>query len=175
VAGAAVYSMIRHKLSRAAFFGACALCLAQAWRYYPLLPDRVASHFGPSGLPNAWMERGQFFGVYLGVVGLLTLAFLGLSSKFASFEGSDMKLPNKEYWLAPERRAETLQFMSGAFLRFGAGTLALMLDVFHQVFEFNLGRTKTLDHPLLSLAVYAAFTAVWVAAFHRRFSRKPSA
>jgi uncharacterized membrane protein len=166
--------MIRHKLSRAVFFGVIGLCLAQAWYYYPRLPERVASHFGPSGLPNAWMERNMFFGVYLGAVGLLALAFLGLASKFAAFEGSDMNLPNKEYWLARERRAETLEFMSAAFLRFGAGTLALMLEVFHQAFEFNVGRASALAHPVLSLAAYAVFTAAWVGAFFLRFSRMPS-
>ena len=160
----------RHKLSRVVFFAVVALCLAQAWFYASRLPERVASHFGPSGLPNAWMERGRFLGFYLGVVAVMALVFLGLASKFASFEGSEMNLPNKDYWLAPARRAETLEFMSGAFLRFGAGTLALLLEVFHQVFEFNLGRTNALAHPLLSLVVYAVFTAAWVAAFFLRFS-----
>ena len=37
------------------FLGTGTLCIAQAWSYFPLLPARVASHFGASGAPNGWL------------------------------------------------------------------------------------------------------------------------
>ena len=165
--------MNRSRLSLAVFLGAAALCVAQALRYAPLLPRRMASHFGPGGTPNGWMPREIFIKLDIGVVGFLTLMLLSASFKFRSLDPAKMRLPNRDYWMAPERREATVEFLSGYFLWFGAATLLLMLDVFRQVFLFNLGASKALDHPLTSLGVYVAFVIAWIAGFQLRFRKIP--
>jgi uncharacterized membrane protein len=163
---------LRIKISLAAFLGAGLLFAGQALHYAPLLPLRMASHFGAGGAPNGWMERGYFIDLNLGIAGLLTLVFLSVCFKLRSLDVASMNLPNKEYWMAPERRQETADTLTAYFLGFGTATLLLMLDVFHQVFRFNLAPSAALDHPLTSLGVYLAFTLLWMAGFFRRCAKK---
>ena len=54
---------------------------------YPRLPERVATHFGFNGTPNGWMSRAADAAFTLGT--------------------SAINIPNRAYWLAPERRRET--------------------------------------------------------------------
>ena len=46
---------MKNKLPLAAVVLAAILCAAQALHYAPLLPEQIASHFGPGGQPNGWM------------------------------------------------------------------------------------------------------------------------
>ena len=164
--------MRRSRLPIAVLLGSAALCAGQALHYAAILPAFVASHFGPNGAPNAWMPRESFILLNLGVVGLLTVLFLGLSILMGSLHAESINLPDKKYWMAPERRQETVDFLAGYFPWFGSATLLLMLDMFRQVFRFNLGFSKTLDHPLASLGVYLFAVLAWMAGFLRRFTRK---
>jgi len=162
------------KASRALFYAAAAACVGQALYQYGRLPPLVASHFAASGRPNAYMPRAGFLAFDIGIVVFMCLA-LTLSIRSARNRSPELlNLPHKVYWLAPERREETLSSLESRLLLFGAATFVLLLEVFHQVFEFNMGVTKTLDHPLTSLGVYTAFVVVWVAFFVRRFNRVPA-
>lgn len=167
--------MTRGGVALAVFLASAAACVGQAFLYAAALPARVASHFGPDGVPNAWMSRDRLVALDLCVVGLLTIVFLGIALLFRSVGTASINLPNRDYWLAPERRAETVDSLSRSCLWFGAGTLLLMLDVFRQVFRFNLSASGALEHPRASLAAYLAFAAAWIAAFFRRFARTPPA
>jgi uncharacterized membrane protein len=164
--------MRRNRIAYTAFLAAAALCIGQALLCAPALPERMASHFGPGGAPNAWMRRGSFIELNLAIVGFLTLAFLAVAFLCGSRDEASIELPAKEYWMAPERRQATVDYLSASFLWFGAATLLLMFDVFRQVFRFNLSLSTALEHPRTSLAVYASFVIAWVAAFYRRFDKK---
>ena len=160
------------RLPHAAFFGAALLCALQAFHYAPLLPETIASHFGPGGTPNGWMSSSFFIKINLGVIVLVVFSLYAASSRMRSVDPATLKLPNKDYWLAPERRGETVEFLSGYFLWFGAATLVLLLDIFHQVFRYNLFLSRELDHPRASLGVYVSFAVLWIAGLHFRFRRK---
>ncbi|HXT01896.1 MAG TPA: DUF1648 domain-containing protein [Elusimicrobiota bacterium] len=163
---------MKNKLSLAAFLAAAVACAVQALHYAPMLPDRVASHFGPGGAPNGWMSSSTFIWTDLGIVALLTVMLLSVSFRMRSIDPAEIKLPNKDYWLAPERREGSVDFLSGYFLWFGTATLLLMLDIFHQVFRYNLFQTRELEHPGVSLGVYMAFALAWIAGLQLRFRRK---
>ena len=139
-------------------------------RYYPLLPEKVASHFDGAGLPNGWMPKDGF-----AVVTLILFGFAGLvqSLAAASLRGlpdEKINLPNKAYWLAPERRQETLGFISDHQMRFAAITQMLLVLVLHLVYTANL-----LPQPQLSSSIwillggFLAVTAVWLVLLFRRF------
>src|SRR3954471_4379187 len=83
---------------------------AQTIYYYPRLPAVVAQHFGADGRPNGWAPREAFFAiswvVLLGISALLMLTPRLLRRVPVSM----INLPNKRYWLAPERKQESLAF-----------------------------------------------------------------
>jgi hypothetical protein len=112
-------------------------------------------------------------GLYVGVVAFMMIALVSAVRSIKKTPDGKLNLPNKDYWLAPERRESTMDTVAAFLLIFGAGTNLLLLDVFGQVILFNLGRSPRLDHPEISLAVYVAFTVVWIAAFMLAFKSKP--
>ncbi len=166
--------MQRSKLFLLIFVCLCLLCLLQAWYYYPRLPERVASHFGPTGLPDAWMSKSSFLQFYVIVVTGLTVLFPVLALLVSKFPVQLMNLPNKSYWMSEERRQTTLDHLCASFYWFASATMILLLDVFYQVFQVQLGKAKTLTHPVLSLGIYISFTVILTVGLLVRFLRKKS-
>jgi len=158
-------------LSLLVFLGTGTLCVAQAWYYYPLLPARVASHFGASGAPNGWMPKGALVWTDIIAVAMQALLFLATASSLPKYPDSRINLPNKSYWLAPPRREETFAAITGYFLWFGSATFLLLLDIFHQVFRFNLGQAAGLEHPVQSLVAYVVFVIGWLICLWMRFAK----
>ena len=127
--------MTFRKTSLTVFFVLCLLCVVQAAYYYPLLPERIASHFGPSGRPDAWSAKASFITFYLIIVAILFLLFPTISFAVSKIPVSFINLPNKEYWLSPARKQQTIEYLSYSFLWFASATMLLLLDIMHQIFQ----------------------------------------
>ncbi len=164
--------MMRHRISYLVFLGLCLLCLLQAWYFYPLLPERVASHFGPTGQPDAWTTKVSFLSFDCIVVGGLAALFSVIGLLMEKIPPALMNLPNRDYWLAEENRKETILFLSSSFFWFASATMMLLLDVFQQTFQVQLGKAKTLTHPVLSLGIYISFTLIMTIGLLLKFFRK---
>jgi uncharacterized membrane protein len=149
--------------------------LYQSVYYYSDLPETVASHFNSAGHPNGWSSRMAFFGLYLGMMILMAMVFLALPSSLPRFRVSLISLPNKEYWLAPERCEETVLFIRQQMLSLGIATVLFMICTFQLVIEANLQTTKRFPVTPMNilLAAYGLLTVVWLIRFLFRF-RKPS-
>jgi len=138
-----------------------------AW-YSPRLPHVITSHFDVAGRPNGWMSREAFVGVYVGVVLLLTVVFSGIRFVPPSL----LNLPNKEYWLAPERRAATVTRVAGELTSFANATLVLVLATFELAFRANLpGGTFAAEVMWVVLGVYLVFIVARLVRFVRSWSR----
>lgn len=74
-----------------------------------LSQQRIAAHFDLRGRPNNWMEPHRFLLLsLLGSVGLpLFIIGLGYAVRFLPVNRFTFKIPNRDYWLAPERREQT--------------------------------------------------------------------
>jgi len=116
-----------------------AVAAAQMVHYYPLLPDSIAVHFGSSGEPNGWSDKAEFVVTY-GATELFIL-LLGVVSGFLLRKTPPglVNIPNRDYWLAPERREETVAFLSNQVVWIEAGTLAFLIAIAQLVFKENLG------------------------------------
>ena len=164
--------------SRAPYFlcaGVLLLLAAQAMYYFPQLPERMASHFGGDGRPNGWTPREGFFGVIGFVVLVQSAAFLGLPRILGRIPTALINLPNKHYWLAPERKQQTLAYVQDKMAWLGAAILGMIACVNQLVIHANLATEKRLDNEwfLLVMAVFFVFTAVWIATLYRRLRLSP--
>ncbi len=145
--------------------------LAQTLFYLPQLPDTMATHFDGSGRPNGWTSKTAFFALYLAFVAMLLLIFLGSGRLF--MWRYEMRIPEREYWLAPERREETIAFLHRRMLWMGVASVGLAVVVAQMVIEANF-----LDPPRLSANIYWAllayfvYVALWLASLFLHF-RKP--
>jgi len=165
--------MVATRVARSLFFAILAAGILQCLHDFPLLPDRVASHFGPSGNANGWMTKPQFLLTYaLMLVPALVLEFW-MPRRIARTGEDRFRLPNKDYWLAPERRDETFAYFEKFFAWYGCAFLAL------EVFAMGLAMRANLETPLKlptapivsAIVAFALFNLVGVLAMFRRFSK----
>ena len=165
--------MNRRSIAKPVFFlliGGVALHLA--W-FYPRLPATIASHFDGSGRPNGWMSKQTMAMTYAGMTVLFAVVFYGLGLLFPKMSPCLFSIPYRDYWLAPERRKETLAFLADYLLWIGNATVAFIMGLMHQMFLANLGKVPVLS-PVAAwiAAVYVAFLLVWVVGLYARL-RKP--
>ena len=139
---------------RLALLAACGA--AFVWITSLGLPGVVASHFGGGGSANGFLSRGTYVGVMLLLVAVAP-ALLGALTHFGlGSVNTRINLPNREYWLTPERRAETISYLQRHLENVGT-TLIVFLCYVHWL----VVRANTLQPPRLSTSAII----VGVAAF----------
>jgi uncharacterized membrane protein len=164
--------MFRTRLPNTLFFAIVLAGVAQCFHDFPLLPDRVASHFGASGMPNGWMTKPQFFTIYA-VMLLPALAVeFWVARRIARTDGARLNMPNKDYWLSPERRAATFAYFTSFFAWYGCALLALLVFVMGLAMRANLDSSPQLPTGLTAaaLAAFVLFNVAAIVAMFRRFS-----
>ena len=100
------------------------------WTSASSLPSMVASHFGPSGAANGFMPRASFVHFMFVLVVLVPIATGLLPGLLLNVPGIRINLPNRDYWLAPPRRAATIAELQRLMAGF-AVLLVLFLSYVH--------------------------------------------
>ena len=126
------------------------------------LPDRLASHFSPAGLPNQWESRTSYLitNLILGVAILGGLPALGVVS---GRHPRSINIGNREYWSRPEHRDEFRRGIMNLVLVLASIT-ALFISV-TQVVLVRANRTTPTTLPAFPYALPAiAFALITIAA-----------
>ena len=84
------------------------------------MPDIVGSHFGLAGHADSLMPRGFYIRFMLSLLLGLPLLLVVIPNLFLSSSTARINLPNRDYWLAPEQRADTIAFLRNHNLRLGS-------------------------------------------------------
>jgi len=144
----------------------------QCLYYFPLLPETVSSHFDGAGRPNGWSSKQAFYTLYLFIVGLMTFCFFFLPRLLRRVPSSLINLPNREYWLVPERKEQALAMLEEEMGWFGIAILLLMIWTLQLAINANLpgGGELRSDVMLMLLGGFFVFTIVWVVRLYRRFA-----
>ena len=154
-----------------ALYVACAA--AFVWVTSLRLPGLVASHFGASGDANGFMTR-SFYMIFMVVfvIGLPALMVL-VTWRAVGSAKARLSLPNRDYWLAPERRAETIAFLRVGVLWFGALLVTFLCYVHVLVVLANEAQPVHLAGSWFigALVVYFVVLLVGVGMFLGRFRR----
>ncbi len=136
------------------------------------MPPTVASHFAAGGAANGFMPREVYVKFMLWLVVGLPLLMSVLMGITGRIPVRYINLPNRDYWLAPERVDETL-----AYLRGQGGTMGVLLCGFlcfvHWLVEAN-GLTPA-HFPetqfFVGAALFALALVLWIGRFIRHFAR----
>lgn len=163
------------RLPRFIFFTIIAIALAQAVYNFPLLPDRLASHFNASGLPNGWMSKQAFFIAYAVMILVAAIPEFYVPYSIANTSNARINLPNKDFWLAPAQRAGTMEYFEKSFAWFGCALLLVEVCAMGLAIQANFSSPPRLPAtPILSLvAAFFVYTIVWIVLLTRRFSNVP--
>ena len=159
--------------TRLFLLGLVLVSLVEAARQWNSAPGRVPSHFDAAGRPNAWSSRDEFFTLQIGVTLLIAALFIGIPSLLKSTPARLINLPNESYWLAPERREETMDRLASYFDVFACATVLLLLVVFELTSLASRGGSLATNYFLPVLVSYLVFSAGWTVALIRSFANVP--
>ena len=91
------------------------------------LSEPVAVHFGTGNQADGWMSRNGYLifmlSFMIGMTAFITFVVGTLPAKFPQWTN----VPNRDYWLAPKRRDESLRYLSAHGKRLGYLIVMMML------------------------------------------------
>jgi len=137
------------------------------------LPAQVASHFGRTDQPNAWTARDIYVAIMVGAATLLPLFLIVLIAWLPRVFPRAVNLPNRDYWLAPERRARSLAALADFGWAFGCLLTLFIVGVHGVIVAANTSMPAQLpERPFQGLiAAFIAAMCVWTVALCLRFRR----
>ncbi len=116
-----------------------AVAAIQMTHYYPLLPERLAVHFGASGEANGWSSKGEFMVLFGAMEAFFVLFGLAFAFMLDRIPLALINIPNKHYWFSPERQEESRAFLRDQILWIETATLAFLVALAQLLFRENLG------------------------------------
>ena len=135
------------------------------------LPAQMASHFNAEGIADGFMSKEGYTHTMLTLVvlvpGLLAVAPFGMRKLPASL----INIPQKEYWLQPEKREATFHTLS-RFMSVLACFLLLFLCYVHWlVIQANKLQTPAMSviNILVGMVIFLSLIGVWSLLLHRQF------
>jgi hypothetical protein len=136
------------------------------------LPPMVASHFDAAGFPTARMTRA-FYAKFMFAMGVgFPIAMVTLLSLVYS-KARDMKLPNRDYWLAPERIGQTRALLVSHAVWFGCLVVAMVCYMHWLILVAHRSLPPHLSNQLVmgGLLVFMGIALGWMIGLLRTFRR----
>jgi len=157
------------------FLALVAIAAGFVWYSSLRMPALVASHFVASGVANAFMPRERYMALMLCVTILLPLLVTLPLSIGLNNPKLKVNIPHRDYWLAPERREESMAFVRQQMMRFGVALLLFICYAHWLVVKANEHSPPTLSSVSMAsgLLVFVAYVIIWVALYYTRFRRVP--
>ena len=142
------------------------LILASLW----ILPDQVAIHFHGGGTPDAWASKWVNAIIFMAIQIPLFLLFISAGRLTLKMPVSWISLPNKEFWLKLENRAELETRFSTLMEEFGVVLFLLLFIVGLLTLDANLSDPVRLNEPLfLSFFIgFVLYVPYWLVKLFRR-------
>jgi uncharacterized membrane protein len=136
------------------------------------LPPMVASHFDGAGFPTAHFTRANYSKFVFGMGVGFPIAMVTLLSVVYS-KSSDMKLPNREYWLAPDRIGQTRALLVAHAVWFGCLMVAMVCYMHWLVLIAHRSVPPRLSNQLVmgGLLVFIGIATAWIIGLLRTFRR----
>ena len=139
------------RLPRLLYIFLILVCLLMMAYYYPQMPQRMASHFAADGRANGWQSRSAFFVLMLMVTSTSAIVGFLAPRQIAARSNARINLPHRDYWLAPERREQTMRYISAAMAWFACAILFVLISGTFLALRANLAP----DHRFNSTAMLA--------------------
>jgi uncharacterized membrane protein len=140
------------------------------------LPEVVAVHFNPQGTANGFMTREDcrtFMWAFTLGVPLFIAAVTAVVPRL--IPTSMVNIPNHNYWLAPERAAESLASLSEQGVWFGCIFLVFLTGVDWMIVKANAAAPPEFPTALFAwtLLLFFCAIAIWALRMFKRFRVPP--
>jgi uncharacterized membrane protein len=159
------------RFTRACLWLSCLFALGVALRTYWVSPPQVPVHYGLNGTPDRWGSSMSLLVMHACIIGLGTLLFLALPEFVRRAPSSMLNLPNKEYWLSPERRGIAAHKLATWSDTLGIGVNVLMITLqlvlAREVEEANVTGGIVPGLVLGGFMLFTLCSVVWLVASYR--------
>lgn len=153
----------------------CLMAFAATFVLYTAsyLPDIVATHFGADGRANGWITRTVYVGFTLAFLIGLPVVLSVLVGRLPSRRPNWTNIPNREYWLSPARREESLGFLAAQGHRLGCLIVMLTMGLHYLILVANQRSPQVLpmSNFLSMLGAFLILLLLWVVRLYRRFPK----
>jgi uncharacterized membrane protein len=135
------------------------------------LPARVAAHFDTAGHATGYLPREPYVALILLITVVAPLLVVIIPNRAFSHPDARINLPNRDYWLAPERREATVRFLARQTSLFAWLVVVFLCYTQWLVVQANALTPPALDSRafLTGLVVFLACTLFWIVRLVRRF------
>jgi len=136
-----------------------------------VLPERMATHFGVGGQPNGWMSRSGYV-AFIRIFGVGLPWFIVVTFVLCRFLPDwTFNIPNREYWLSPERRSETDEYLLAHGLWLACSLVGFIGGMHYLTIHANRSVPVHLPGDLLLtlLAIFLAVLGIWAVGLVRHF------
>lgn len=134
------------------------------------LPEVMASHFDAFGRPNGFMPRALFFGVFIVIGGGTVAMLLAIPRSLKSVPPSRLNLPNRAYWIAPERLPAVYAKLRVWSAWYALITTSLLVVVLELALRANLARAEIATTPMwLAIGAFVLASLASVVGLVRAF------
>ena len=124
--------------------------VAAQFFYLSASPEEMAIHFTHGGYPDGWASSQTNAVISILVLAINSLIFLSVPFIFKHVPEKYISFPKKEFWLAAERKEQSIKIASNWIAVMGLATNAFLLLVFHLVYLANLKHPPRLDEELIT-------------------------
>lgn len=136
-----------------------------AWRW-SALPEQLSTSFDFAGNARDSMGRTGFVVLSIAMLAGMAALFGGLATWLPSIPSAWVNLPEKEFWLAPERRVETMARLAVFLDVVGLAMCTMLALIFVAIGEHAIAGTDRfpsswLAAPIL-LVVVTIFGVAWL-------------
>lgn len=138
------------------------------------LPATAATLFGENGTPTGFMSRDQYIAFTVALI-IFTPAVVVLGGYLVKWlPASVLNLPNKDYWLAPERRDASINWIVSRTVVYAHLLLLFLAFVHWLVLDANTHTPARLaEGPFITgLVMFLVVTLIWIISFYTRFRRR---
>ncbi len=136
------------RLPRIFFITTFLVCATDTFRLWFIAPAIMAAHFNVQGLPDRFDAKGSIFYLEIQIMLIILAAVIVTEGLIYILPIQAINLPNREYWLAPERRAATIARV-GSFSEIIFGSALIVMQV-----AFELAISANLHTPIVFAAQY---------------------
>ena len=161
------------RIMKSLLLGTLLLSIVQQLYYYGQLPYKVAIHFNFDGLPDNFTGKLNSALLQIGIVVFMIVVIM--VSDWLLRKGSDdfINIPNRRYWLAPERRESTIGLLSAFVYWLGIITNFFLIFISQHIIDVNLDANIILGHNFwVYLTVYFGVLFLSLVIFFRILNSK---
>lgn len=135
--------------------------------------ESVAVHFNTQGIPNSWMNRNINLIFWIITYVFMTGLYLGIQYSFDKIPVKFFNIPNRSYWLHPDRRKHTFSLTANIVFKLGVACNLFFISLELIIFKTNMQQGVQLNTSITNIliGIFLAYVILWMIQLFKIFKK----